>query len=244
MNDPIHIQNLSKTFKLPHERRDTLKENLLKIAKKRTYEEFHALKDVSLNIQKGDFVGVVGRNGSGKTTLLKLIAGIYQPSEGTVKVDGKIAPFLELGIGFQPELTARENIVVNATLLGLTRAQIKEKFDEIVSFAEIENFLDLKIKNFSAGMKARLAFAIAKEADADIYLCDEVLAVGDEGFQKKCMTVFEKWKEEGKTILLVTHNSDQIRDLCTKAFFLQQGQLVAAGAPAEIVERYHQSLAL
>ena len=199
---------------------------------------------MSLDIQKGDFVGIIGRNGSGKTTLLKLIAGIYRPSEGTMKVNGKIAPFLELGIGFQPELSARENIVVNATLLGLTRQQIKEKFDEIVAFAEIENFLDLKIKNFSAGMKARLAFAIAKEADADIYLCDEVLAVGDEGFQKKCMAVFEKWKKEGKTILLVTDCSNQMCALCNKSFFLERGQVVAAGSPHEIVDRYHQSLAL
>lgn len=240
----IHIQNLSKTFKLPHERRDTLKENLLKIAKKRTYEQFHALRNVSLGIQKGDFVGIVGRNGSGKTTLLKIIAGIYQPSEGKVQVYGRIAPFLELGIGFQPELSARENIIVNATLLGMTRPQIREKFEEIVRFAEIKNFLDLKIKNYSSGMKARLAFSIAKEADADIYLCDEVLAVGDEGFQRKCLEVFQQWKKQGKTIILVSHNSDQIEQLCTRAVLLEKGQLIKDGKPQEIVDEYHQRLAL
>lgn len=244
MNQSIHIDNVSKVFRLPHERRDTLKENLLKLGKRRTYEQFNALESVSMGIQRGDFIGIVGKNGSGKTTLLKLIAGIYRPSEGHVRVHGRIAPFLELGIGFQPELTARENIVVNGTLLGLTRQQIRERFDDIVTFAEVENFLDLKIKNYSAGMKARLAFAIAKEADADIYLCDEVLAVGDEGFQQKCLEVFRQWKQQGKTIILVSHNSQQIEELCNRVVLLENGRLIKDGTPSEVVEAYHQRLAL
>lgn len=244
MNPSISIDQVSKEFRLPHERRDTLKENILRFGRKRTYEQFHALQDVSLGINKGDFVGIVGKNGSGKTTLLKLIAGIYRPNKGVVKVDGRIAPFLELGIGFQPELTARENIIVNGTLLGLTRQQIRERFHDIVQFAEVENFLDLKIKNYSAGMKARLAFAIAKEADADVYLCDEVLAVGDEGFQQKCLEVFRQWKKQGKTIILVSHNSQQIEELCNRVILLENGQVIKDGAPGEVVGEYHQRLAL
>ena len=242
MNQVIQLSKISKTFILPHERRDTLKENLIHILRKRSYENFHALKDVSFTINKGDFIGIVGKNGSGKSTLLKIISGIYKPNGGVVHVTGSIAPFLELGIGFQQELTARENIRVNATLLGLTGKQIAERFDEIVSFAEIENFLDLKIKNYSSGMRARLAFAIAKEADADIYLCDEVLAVGDESFQQKCVNVFKDWKEQGKTIVLVSHNSDQIKDLCTRAVLLDQGQIVIDDDPVKVIEAYHRRI--
>lgn len=240
----IHIDKVSKTFRLPHERRDTLKENLLALGRRRTYEDFNALQSVSMGVNRGDFIGIVGRNGSGKTTLLKLIAGIYRPSEGSVRVHGRIAPFLELGVGFQPELSARENIFVNGTLLGLTRQQIRERFDAMVEFAEIEHFLDLKVKNFSSGMKARLAFAIAKEADADIYLCDEVLAVGDEGFQQKCLDVFQEWKKQGKTIILVSHNSEQLEELCNRVVFLDKGRLVRDGEPQEVVAAYHRSLAL
>lgn len=244
MNPSIQITGVSKRFRLPHERRDTLKENVLKLGRRRTYEQFNALNDVSFGINQGDFIGIVGKNGSGKTTLLKLIAGIYKPSDGNVQVHGRIAPFLELGIGFQSELTARENIVVNATLLGLTRKQIRDKFNEIVKFAEIENFLDLKMKNYSSGMRARLAFAIAKEADADIYLCDEVLAVGDESFQRKCLEVFRQWKAQGKTIILVSHNSQQIEDLCSRVILLENGRLIKDGTPSDVVNEYHQRLAL
>jgi ABC-type polysaccharide/polyol phosphate transport system ATPase subunit len=240
MNPAIQLSQVCKSFILPHERRDTLKENVIHFLRKRTYEDFSALKDVSLNIQKGDFIGIVGKNGSGKSTLLKIIAGIYKPNSGDVQVTGTIAPFLELGVGFQPELTARENITINATLLGMDRKQIKAKFKEIVEFAEIENFLDLKIKNFSSGMRARLAFAIAKEADADIYLCDEVLAVGDESFQKKCLEVFKDWRKKGKTIILVSHNSDQIKEFCTKAALLENGKIIMEDEPEKVVEKYHQ----
>lgn len=242
MTTAIQVRSVSKKFILPHERRDTLKESLIHVLKRRTYEDFHALDDINLSINKGDFIGIVGKNGSGKSTLLKIIAGIYKANKGDVKVIGTIAPFLELGIGFQPELTARENIIVNATLLGLSRKKIKERFDEMVKFAEIENFLDLKIKNYSSGMRARLAFAIAKEADADIYLCDEVLAVGDESFQNKCIEVFKDWKREGKTIVLVSHNSNQIKELCTRAVFLKDGRIIADGIPDLVIDRYHRGI--
>ena len=171
--------------------------------------------------------------------LLKIIGGIYKANEGDVKVSGSIAPFLELGIGFQPELTARENIIINATLMGLNRKQITERFQEIVDFAEIENFLDLKIKNYSSGMRARLAFAIAKEADADIYLCDEMLAVGDEAFQQKCIEVFKDLKRKGKTIVLVSHNSEQIKSLCTRAVLLDEGKIIMEDTPDKVIDAYH-----
>ena len=244
MKSAIKIDDISKTFKVPRERRDTLKESLLGIGRRRTYENFNVLNNVNIEVDSGEFFGIVGRNGSGKSTLLKLIAGIYKPSRGNVRVHGRIAPFLELGVGFQPELSARENIIVNGTLLGLTRKQIKEKFNEIVKFAEIENFLDLKIKNYSSGMKARLAFAIAKEADADIYLCDEVLAVGDESFQRKCLEVFELWKKAGKTIILVSHNASQIEKLCSRAMLLDGGIVAMEGSPVQVIAEYHRRMAL
>ena len=244
MKSAIKIDDISKTFKVPRERRDTLKESLLGIGRRRTYENFNVLNNVNIEVNSGEFLGIVGRNGSGKSTLLKLIAGIYKPSRGNVRVHGRIAPFLELGVGFQPELSARENIIVNGTLLGLTRKQIKEKFNEIVKFAEIENFLDLKIKNYSSGMKARLAFAIAKEADADIYLCDEVLAVGDESFQRKCLEVFELWKKAGKTIILVSHNASQIEKLCSRAMLLDGGIVAMEGSPVQVIAEYHRRMAL
>jgi ABC-type polysaccharide/polyol phosphate transport system ATPase subunit len=241
----IHAFGVSKTFLLPTEKRDTLKENVLHYfrhrrgLKRAAFSDFHALQDVNLRVDCGEFLGVVGKNGSGKSTLLKILAGIYSPSSGRVSVDGKVAPFLELGIGFQPELSARDNIRINATLLGMDRDQIRESFNIIVEFAEIREFLDLKLKNFSSGMRARLAFAIAKEADADIYLCDEVLAVGDEAFQQKCIRVFKEWHLAGKTIVLVSHNSDMVRDLCTRAVLIENGRIVADGLPANVVNSYH-----
>lgn len=260
MPTAISVTGLSKQFVLPHEKRDTLKESVLHFLRGRglsrsgaagrgagtlggrTYEKFNALEDVNLQVEKGDFIGIVGKNGSGKSTLLKIIAGIYQAGSGEVEVEGRVAPFLELGIGFQPELTARENIFINGTLLGMTRKEIVRKFDDIVAFAEVENFLDLKIKNFSSGMRARLAFAIAKEADADIYLCDEVLAVGDATFQGKCIEVFKKWHLDGKTIVLVTHDSGRVRELCNRAVVLESGRLVFDGGAAEAMDEYHSHL--
>ncbi len=240
----ITLAAVSKTFLIPHERRDTLKENFLRVFHKKNYEKFHALEDINLQVMPGDFLGIVGKNGSGKSTLLKIIAGIYAPSAGKMKVNGHIAPFLELGIGFQEELTARENIYVNATLLGMDRKEIQSKFKQIVQFAEIENFLDLKIKNFSSGMKARLAFAIAKEADADIYLCDEVLAVGDEQFQQKCLEVFKIWKQQGKTIILVSHNALLIEQFCNQSILLEHGKIIINDIPSKVVDYYHKALNL
>lgn len=242
MTQVVQIKALNKTFLIPHERRDTLKENVLNVFKPRTYENFSALKDVDLNINKGDFIGIIGKNGSGKSTLLKVMAGIYRPNTGTVTTQGAIAPFLELGIGFQEDLTARENIFLNGTILGLTKGQIKAKFDKIVDFAEIRNFLDLKIKNFSSGMRARLAFAIAKEAGADIFLCDEVLAVGDEQFQAKCRQVFREWKEQEKTIVFVSHNAQLVQEFCNRAILLEDGRVTLDDTPEKVLNEYRQKL--
>ncbi len=242
MEQIITLKSVSKTFILPHEKRDTLKENVLKVFKKRTYESFMALRDVTLDIQKGDFFGIVGKNGSGKSTLLKIIAGIYAPTSGIVKVEGSIAPFLELGVGFQEDLTGRENIFINATLLGLNKKEIKQKFADMVDFAEVPNFLDLKIKNYSSGMRARLAFAIAKEADADIYLCDEILAVGDERFQQKCFNVFWEWKRQGKTIVLVSHNAALISEFCNRAVLLEDGKIIKKGTGDDVLAEYRRRI--
>ncbi len=244
MEKILTLSNVSKTFILPHEKRDTLKESFLGLLKKRTYERFKALENISLSLQKGDFIGIVGKNGSGKSTLLKIIAGIYQPDTGKMNIDGTIAPFLELGIGFQPELTARENIRLNATLLGLSKKEIAQKFDAIVRFAEVEKFLDLKMKNYSSGMQARLAFAIAKEADSDIYLCDEVFAVGDEAFQQKCIEVFEQWKKQGKTLILVSHNPGFITQFCSKAILLEKGKIATSGDAETVIDEYHRRIHL
>ncbi|MCC7197182.1 ABC transporter ATP-binding protein [Candidatus Peregrinibacteria bacterium] len=240
MEPIVSVENVSKQFRIPHEKRDTLKENVLNFFHKMEYEEYQALNDINFHLSPGEFFGVVGRNGSGKSTLLKLIAGIYQPSSGTIKANGSMAPFLELGVGFQPELTARENIHMNATLLGLDRKAIERKFDQIIAFAEIENFVDLKLKNFSSGMRSRLAFAIAKEADADLYLVDEVLAVGDEQFQKKCLDVFRQWKSQGKSLLFVSHNPGLVTELCERAVLLEKGRQIAIGPADKVMDKYHQ----
>lgn len=250
----IEINGVTKTFVLPTERRDTLKENFIHafrgglrraggggrrgIFSKLDYQNFEALNNVTFAVHPGEFVGIMGKNGSGKSTLLRIIAGIYRPTEGRVTINGRVAPFLELGIGFQPELTARENIRINGTLLGMTGAQIRSRFDAIVDFAEIREFLDLKVKNYSSGMRSRLAFAIAKEADADIYLCDEVLAVGDAAFQQKCIQVFRDWHAKGKTILFVSHSSELVEQLCQRVILLEEGRVVMEGNPAPVISAY------
>ncbi len=238
----IQVKNVTKTFIVPHQVVNTLKEGFLNLLKQKSYEQFHALNGVDLTINSGDFLGIVGKNGSGKSTLLRLMSKIYRPNSGTVEVHGTIAPFLELGVGFQNELTARENIFVNGIILGLSRKQVQERFRSIVDFAEIEKFLDLKMKNFSSGMRARLAFAIAKEANADIYLCDEVFAVGDEKFQQKCYEVFTKWKNQGKTIILVSHAAEHILKFCSRAILLHEGKIILDGSPQEVMEYYHTQI--
>lgn len=239
---------MSKSFLVPHQRRTTLKESFVEFLayslwRKPVQEKFFALTDISLEINAGEFVGIIGPNGSGKSTLLKLLAGIYQANQGQINLNGTVAPLLELGIGFQQDLSARDNIYINAALLGLSAAKTRSILPDIVEFAEIGHFLDLKIKNYSSGMRQRLAFAIAAYIDADIYLCDEVFAVGDESFQARSLAVFQKWRAQGKTIILVSHNTLQIAGLCDRALLISGGQLLADGDSQTVVDLYHQILA-
>lgn len=234
----ISVKNLSKLFKIPHERRDTLKEHFTSFFRKLNYEDFWALKNVEFEVKKGDFLGIIGKNGSGKSTLLKILAGIYTPSFGDVKVKGRISPFLELGVGFNADLSARDNVYLNGTILGLSREELDAKYEEIVAFAELGEFMDMKIKNFSSGMHVRLAFSIAIQADADVFLCDEVLAVGDMDFQKKCFDVFYKLKNSGKTIVFVSHDIQSVRRFCTKTILMEHGQMIAHGKTEDVIEKY------
>jgi len=227
MEPVIQVKNLSKSFVIPHQRHDSLVEYLSHPSRifKPSGEKFTVLKDIDLDVYPGDFLGIMGRNGSGKSTLLKILAGIYSPTSGSVKVKGKMVPFLELGVGFNSELSGRENVFLNGIILGLSRSFLQEKYNEIVAFAELEKFMDMPLKNYSSGMQVRLAFSIAIMADADIYILDEVLAVGDIEFQKKCFNIFREYKKRKKTIILVTHSSASVRDFCNRAVFLKDGRL-------------------
>ena len=234
----ISAKNVSKTFQIPHERYSSLKGNVLHLLSSRRFSRFDAVKDVSFDVYEGEFFGIVGRNGCGKSTLLKMLAGIYTTTEGSISLHGSLSPFIELGVGFNPELTARENVFMNGAILGLSRKQIEAKFDEIIGFGELEEFVDQKLKNFSSGMQVRLAFSIAIQADADIMLVDEVLAVGDANFQAKCFDVFRRLKKQGKTIVFVSHDMATVNEFCDRAIFMHQGEVMMTGKPSEIAIRY------
>lgn len=235
----LSIQNVSKSFKLPHEKQSSIKGLFVGLfTGRRTFEKQNVLEGINFDIKKGEFFGIVGRNGSGKSTLLKLIAGIYSPNKGRVLVNGKLTPFIELGVGFNPELTGRENVFLNGALLGFSRKEMLEMYDGIVEFAELDKYMDQKLKNYSSGMQVRLAFSIAIRADTDILVLDEVLAVGDEAFQQKCIDVFEKYKATKKTIVLVTHDMGMVRRFCTKAVLIHDGELLKVGNPRDVAAAY------
>jgi ABC-type polysaccharide/polyol phosphate transport system ATPase subunit len=234
----IQVKNVSKTFRIPHEKMSSVRNIFINMLKRKKYEEFQALDDVSFEIKKGEFFGIIGRNGSGKSTLLKILANIYQPNEGSVEIDGMISPFLELGIGFNPELSGRDNVYLNATVLGMTKKQIDEQFEAIVKFAELERFIDQTLKNYSSGMQVRLAFAVAIHANRDILLMDEVLAVGDAIFQSKCLEEFNKYRDMGKTVVIVTHDVDVVERYCDRAMLLQNGKIESIGQASEIIDGY------
>lgn len=238
----VIVKDLYKSFKLPHEQHNGLKQLVVNFTKrKKGYEVQHVLEDVSFEIKKGEFFGIVGRNGSGKSTLLKLLAGIYTPDKGLVHVEGSLTPFIELGVGFNPELTGRENIFMNGALLGFSRKEMGIMYNDIVKFAELSRFMDQKLKNYSSGMQVRLAFSIAIRARSDILLIDEVLAVGDTAFQQKCFDYFEKLKKEGRTIILVTHDMSAVKRFCTSALYLSDGEVVKIGSPLEISQLYDEA---
>lgn len=237
----ITVENLSKTFNIPEDRKTTLKSLVASMFNQGRSRRFKALDDINLDIEKGDFVGIVGRNGSGKSTLLKLIAGIYTPDKGgKVRIHGRLVPFLELGVGFNPDLSGRENIFLNGTILGMTHEYLETKFDEIVNFAELGEFIDLPVKNYSSGMMVKLAFSIAIQVDADIYILDEILSVGDEAFQGKSISVIQRLKKQGKTIVYVSHNMDSILRYCNKAVLIHEHKIHEQGSPAMVIDTYRR----
>lgn len=237
----VSVKNVSKDFYLPNEKSSkSLKSLIVNIGTKNDKESVtqHALKDISFEIKKGEFFGILGRNGSGKSTLLKILAGIYQPTTGKVKTDGRLVPFIELGVGFNPELSGRENVYLNGALLGFTRKEIAEMYDEIVEFAELEKFMDQKLKNYSSGMQVRLAFSVATRAKAEIMLIDEVLAVGDADFQRKCFDYFKSLKKTDTTIVFVTHDMSAVREYCDRAILVEDGLITHQGKAADIADEY------
>lgn len=242
-DDAIVVENISKHFKIPHEKKRTVFENIVGIFKgKNGYEEFWALRDVSFTIKRGDTIGIIGENGSGKSTLLKIIAGVLYPDSGKIKVNGNIAPFLELGVGFQAELTARDNVYLYGAIMSISKKEITKRYDEIFEFAELKRFENMKLKNFSSGMTMRLAFSTAIYTNPDIFLIDEVLAVGDESFQKKCSEKFDEFKKDNKTIILVSHSLDSIKKICKNAILLSNGKIVSSGESEKVIDDYHELL--
>lgn len=239
MNPIIDVRDVSMFFRLENDKTDTLKEFFVKLVKRRLrYTSFPALTDVSFSIRQGEAVALIGVNGSGKSTLLKLIAGVMDPTKGTVTVNGSIAPLIELGAGFDLDLTARENVFLNGALLGHKRSQMKKDFDHIVDFAELWDFIDAPLRSFSSGMVARLGFAIATEVKADILVVDEILAVGDANFARKCHKRMEKMLAEGTTLLFVSHDIDQVKRLCSRAIWLDHGHVMRDGPSAEVCDAY------
>lgn len=236
----ISIKSVKKDFHLRNRADNSLKRKITQVFKKKQKgaDTFHALKGISFEIKKGEFFGVLGRNGSGKSTLLKIMAEIYQPTSGSVKVSGKLVPFIELGVGFNVELTGRENVFLNGALLGFSRKEINQRYDSIVEFAELQDFMDQPLKNYSSGMKVRLAFSVAIQADADILLLDEVLAVGDAAFQEKCYDYFRSLKNSQKTIVFVSHNMSAVREYCTRAVLIKDGKVAFEGTAEQTAEKY------
>ncbi len=238
-NIAIKVNNISKSFKLPHEKNNSLKSLAVNFYKRqKTYEKQRVLNNINLEVKKGEFFGIVGRNGSGKSTLLKILAGIYSPDSGTLSINGKLTPFIELGVGFNPELTGRENVFLNGALLGFSRSDMQALYKDIVDFAEIEKFMDQKLKNYSSGMQVRLAFSIAIRAKSDILLLDEVLAVGDTAFQRKCFDYFAELKKSNSTVILVTHDMGAVQEFCDRVLMLQDSEVIATGTPRDIARRY------
>jgi ABC-type polysaccharide/polyol phosphate transport system ATPase subunit len=236
----IEVVGVSKSFSIPHEQRMYFKEYFLHPFRRTTYERNEALRDVSFTVEAGEFFGIMGPNGSGKSTLLRILAGIYVPDSGRVRVNGVLSPFIELGVGFNPELNARDNIRINTALAGLTKAQLDAKFDDILQFSELERFVDQRLKNYSSGMLMRLAYSIAIQIPFDVLLLDEVLAVGDQAFQEKCFATFDRFKEEGRTVVLVTHGLDLLGRFADRVLRLDYGIVEAILSPDEVIEMYRE----
>ena len=244
MTEPtILVEGLSKSFLLPHEQRTTMKEWFLHPFRRRTYDRNQALRGITFGVEAGEFLGIIGPNGSGKSTLLKILAGIYAGDSGRVEVRGKLSPFIELGVGFNDELTGADNVRINGTLLGLTLREIDAKFDSIVAFAGLERFIDQKLKNYSSGMRVRLAYAIAIQVEFSILLLDEVLAVGDRDFQDRCFETLADIRAEGKTIVFVSHDLSAVREHCDRVMLLVDGRIEEIGDPDSVLNRYGRTYA-
>ncbi|AKG36513.1 ABC transporter ATP-binding protein [Paenibacillus durus] len=236
----VNVNDASMCFNMTTEKISTLKEYLIKRFKRQiSYTEFWALQNVSFEINRGEIFGVLGLNGAGKSTLLKVVAGVLKPTTGNVEVSGRMAPLIELGAGFDPELTARENIFLNGAVLGYSKKEMKDKFEEIVEFSELRDFIDVPIKNFSSGMYARLGFSIATATTPDLLIVDEILSVGDFKFQEKCEAKLTSMVEKGTTVMLVSHSIDQIRAMCTKGIILEKGKLIKSGSIGDICDFYY-----
>ena len=237
-NVVIGVSGAHKSFRVPREATHTLKERALHPLRRRGHDEFTALRDVSFGVRRGEFFGIVGRNGSGKSTLLKCLAGIYGLDRGRIVVDGRMSTFIELGVGFNPDLAARDNVIMNGIMLGLTAREAQARYDEIIDFAELRDYQELKLKNYSSGMYVRLAFSVAIQVEADILLVDEVLAVGDAAFQQKCFDVFNDMREAGRTVLFVTHDMGSVARMCDRAMLLEHGDVVMIDEPDAVANRY------
>lgn len=239
----IIVDNISKKFRIPHEKKTTVFQNIVGLVKRQfDYEEFWALKDVSFEVNKGEALGIIGRNGSGKSTLLKILAKVLYPDSGSVSLNGKVASFLELGVGFQTELTAKENVYIYSSILGLSRKQVDRIYDDIFDFAELKKFENMKLKNFSSGMYLRLAFSTAIHANPDTFLIDEVFAVGDESFQEKCQDKMLQFKTDGKTIVFVSHALESVKKLCQRTMLLNEGRIVTMGDTEKVINNYRAML--
>lgn len=237
----LKVEHVSKSFRLPTEQSSGIKQAFINYMRGvRGYTEQHVLNDISFEVKKGDFFGIVGRNGSGKSTLLKIISEIYAPEKGKVTVNGSLVPFIELGVGFNPELTGRENVYLNGAMLGFSKSEIDAMYDEIVEFAELHEFMDQKLKNYSSGMQVRLAFSVAIKAQGDILVLDEVLAVGDEAFQRKCFQYFAQLKKEKRTVILVTHDMNSVARFCNKAMLINKGKISTIGNIKDVVRGYEK----
>ncbi len=238
----IALEEVTKIFRLPHDRRTTLRQRFVNILRKNTYEELYALRDINLKINEGEFLGIIGKNGAGKSTLLKVIARVLEPTSGTVSVNGTIAPFLELGVGFQGELTVKDNVLLYGALLGMSRQKIERKYDWIIDFSGLERFVDAKLKNLSAGMQVRLGFSITVSVESPILLVDEVLAVGDIDFQQKCYDCFDNFKKDGRTILFVSHDLNAVEKFCDRVVLLENGRIEAQGESEAVIARYRGTM--
>ncbi|MBR3144222.1 ABC transporter ATP-binding protein [Candidatus Saccharibacteria bacterium] len=237
----ISVKNLHKSFKLPTEQSFGLKQAIFnRLRGVKGYKEQKVLKGLNFEIKKGEFIGIVGRNGSGKSTLLKILAGVYYPEKGEIIINGNLVPFIELGVGFNPELTGRENVFMNGALLGFSNSEMEAMYDDIWEFAELKPFQDQKLKNYSSGMQVRLAFSIAIRARGDILLLDEVLAVGDAAFQQKCNNYFESLRSKGQTVILVTHSMENVRKFCTRAILIDDGKIKLDDKPNTVADAYNK----